>query len=119
MDNNKNDQERAAYNRLIIEKENSVDDLKNDQRKIENSLQQLQEDLHRGYRTLSILNDEDFRENPENLRLQRRDEEQEHLFKRQLRKAEEELSECYTKQRKVLDDESEELYRKRGEIPWD
>ncbi|EAC2412639.1 hypothetical protein AF435_14425 [Listeria monocytogenes] len=119
MDKNKHDQERVAYNRLITERENSVDDLKSDQRKIEDSLQQLQEDLHRGYRALSILNDEDFRENPENLRLQRRDEEQEHLFKRQLREAEEELSETYTKQRKILDDEVEELYRKRGEVPWD
>ncbi|TFJ42668.1 hypothetical protein CKN73_04465 [Carnobacterium divergens] len=115
----KNEQERVMYNRLIIEKENSVDDLKNDQRKIEGSLQQLQEDLQRGYRMLGMLNDEKFRENPENLQLQRRDEEQEHLFKSQLREAEEELSESYTKQRKVLDDEAEELYRKRGGIPWD
>ncbi|WP_430598106.1 hypothetical protein [Enterococcus sp. AZ177] len=115
----KNEQERATYNRLIIEKENSVDNLKNDQRKIEDSLQQLQDDLQRGYRTLSMLNDEEFRENPENLRLQRKTEEQEHFFKRQLSEAVEELSESYTKQRKVLDDETEELYRKRGEIPWD
>lgn len=120
MDNNKNEQERLAYNRLIIEKETSVDDMKNDQRKLEDSLNSLQEDLQRGYRTLSMLNDEDIRDgNPENLRLHRHNEEQEHLFKRQLRDAEEELSERFAEQRRILDDETEELYRKRSEIPWD
>ena len=115
-----NEQERSTYNKLIMAKEDAVDDLKKDQRKIEGSLQYLAEDLQRGYQTLSLLNEEDLREG--NLRIihdQRRNEEQEQLFTRQLQAAEEQLSESYAEQRKTLDDETEELYKKRSEIPWD
>lgn len=117
---NKNDQERAKYSILIAEKENNTDKLKQEQQKIENSLQNLQEDLQRGYRTLMMINGEEVHSgNVKSLRIQRKNEEQEQLFKHQLRDAEEMLSDSYTEQRKVLDRETEKLYKKRGEIPWD
>jgi hypothetical protein len=117
---NKNEQERAAYNRLILEKEMIEDDLRNDQRKIENSLQNLQEDLQRGYRTLSMLYEEENLDgNPNSLSMQRKNEDQERLFFCQLREAEELLGESYIQQRKTIEEETEELYKKRSEIPWD
>lgn len=117
---NKNDQERAKYSRLITEKENDINELKQEQRKIEDSLRNLQEDLQRGYRTLAMINEEDvYSGNHEGIRMQRKNEEQERFFKRQLQEAEETLSEQYAEQQKTLDKETEDLYKKRGEIPWD
>lgn len=117
---NKKDVERAKYGRLITEKETSIDELKQDQKKIEMSLQDLQEELQRGYRTIAMLNEDVVREgNPEGIRIQRKNEEQEHFFARQLRDAEDHLTTSYSEQRKVLDKETEKLYKKRGEIPWD
>ena len=73
---NKNDAERAKYGRFIIEKETSMDELKQDQKKIEMSLLDLQEELQRGYRTLSMLNEDVVRDgNTEGIRIQRRNEE--------------------------------------------
>lgn len=120
MEQNKNDQERTKYTLLIAEKERAVEDISRDQQKLEESLSFLQEDLQRGYRELSAVN-EDYlmNENLELIRLQRKNEEQEHYFKRQLENAEELIAETYSEQRKTLDDETEELYKKRGEIPWD
>ncbi|MBO0438984.1 hypothetical protein [Candidatus Enterococcus ikei] len=117
---NKNDAERAKYGRFIIEKETSMDELKQDQKKIEMSLLDLQEELQRGYRTLSMLNEDVVLDgNTEGIRIQRRNEEQEHFFARQLREDADNLNNCYSEQRKILDKETEELYKKRGEIPWD
>ncbi|MGX7149459.1 hypothetical protein [Enterococcus ureasiticus] len=117
---NKNDQERVKYSRLITEKENINDELKQEQRKIEDSLRNLQEDLQRGYRTLAMINEEAVHsENHEGIRVQRKNEEQERYFGRQLQEAEETLSDHYAEQRKTLDKETEDLYKKRGEIPWD
>lgn len=120
MDQNKNDQERERYTRLISDTETSMDELKREQRKIEESLQNLQTDLQRGYRQLAMLNEEDVRDGSvENLRMQRHDEVQEQEFKRELRQVEEHISDSYTEQRKVLDKHKEELYEKRSAVPWD
>lgn len=120
MDNEKQDQERDKYNRLILANENAVDDLKQEQRKMDISLQELQMDLQRGYRTLALLNEDDLQAvNTETIRMHQRNEAQEQFFKRQLQGAEEQLNACYTAHRKVLEDETEELYRKRGELAWD
>ncbi|MBO0468131.1 hypothetical protein JZO73_11395 [Enterococcus plantarum] len=117
---NKNDAERAKYGRFIIEKETSMDELKQDQKKIEMNLQDLQEELRRGYHTLAMLNEDVVRDgNSEGIRIQRRNEEQERFFVRQLRETEDNLTNSYAEQRKILDKETEELYKKRGEIPWD
>ena len=117
---NKNEQERSRYNQLIITNEKKVDDLSNDQRKMEDSLLFLNEDIQRGYRNLDMINEEDLREGDhETLRLQRMNDEQEQLFKRQLQETEEDVLDSYTRQRRVLDDETEDLYKKRSDIPWD
>lgn len=120
MEKTKNDQERAKYTRLISEKEDAVEELKADKRKLEDSLQNLQADLQRGYRNLSMLNEEDSRDgNQENLRIQRQAEEQEQFVKRELMQVEEQMSESYKLQKKILDDEKEKLYEKRSAISWD
>lgn len=120
MDSHKNDQERAQYTRLISDTEASIDDLRREQRKIEESIQSLQTELQRGYRQLAILNEEDIHEGSlENLRMQRHDEIQEQEFKRELRQVEEHISDSYIEQRKVLDKQKEELYEKRSAVPWD
>lgn len=103
MEKTKNDQERAKYTRLISEKEDAVEELKADKRKLEDSLQNLQADLQRGYRNLSMLNEEDSRDgNQENLRIQRQAEEQEQFVKRELMQVEEQMSESYKLQKKFL-----------------
>lgn len=120
MDTTGNDQERAKYTRLISEKETAIDELKLDKRKLEDSLLHLQTDLQRGYRQLSMLNEEDLRAgDKESLRMQRQNEEQEYFFKRELRQAEEHLSESYRSQEKIVEDEKEKLYEQRSAIPWD
>lgn len=120
MKSKKNEETRAMYNRLIAEKETNLDDLKKNQRKIEDSLHMLQDELQRGYRTLAMLNEEDNRESGQAVNpFQRRSEQQEQFYKRKLTDAEDQLSDSYSEQRKLLDEETEELYQKRSELPWD
>lgn len=120
MEKNRNEQERATYNRLILEKENSVDDLSHDQRKIEDSLHNLNEELHRGYRSLAMILEKDHQDgSSERYRMIQKNEDQEHFFKRQLQEIENQLLEGYHDQRKKIEKETEQLYKKRSEIPWD
>lgn len=120
MDKNKHDQERTGYDRMILENENKNDSLKQDQRKLEETLSQLQEDLQRGYRTLAMLNEEERGVGGNQAELnQQREDEQEYFFKRQVQGLEESLTESYSSAKKVIEKETEELYRKRGDIPWD
>lgn len=117
---NKNEQECSRCNRLITEKENNIDELSDNRRKLEDSLSLLNDHLQRGYRSLTSMNEEDLREGDhETLRLQQMNEEQEQLFQRHLQETEEEVLESYRSQQKVLDDEIEKLHKKRSEIPWD
>lgn len=116
----KNEQERAIYTRLILEKEISEENLRNDQQKIGESLEKLRENLQRGYRILGMLYEEEILAgDPKSLSKSRKNEEQEQLFFCQLREAEEVLLENYTEQRKIIEYETEELYKKRSDVPWD
>ena len=120
MGENKNEKERAKYNRLILEKETSLEDLNHDQHKIKESLHSLNEDLHRGYRTLAMILEEEHQDGSiAGYRMLQKNEEQEHFFKRQLQEAEDQLLEGYSNQRKMLEAETEQLYKKRSEVPWD
>lgn len=101
----KSEAEKLSYNQLIFDKENQLDELKSDQRKLVNCFQNLSEELQKGYHSLSMLNHD-------NVDMQRRDDEQKHFFSRVMGDSENNLTESYSKILKKLDDEAEELYKK-------
>ncbi|GGC97728.1 hypothetical protein [Enterococcus wangshanyuanii] len=120
MENTKNEHERTKYNQLIVQKEEQLDELTNNKRKITEAIQNLEEDLHRGFQTVAMLNDEAARfGNTENHQLQRYNEEQERAFHQLLRESNEQIVLAYKKETKKMDEEREMLYKKRSDIPWD
>ncbi|MFD2305325.1 hypothetical protein [Enterococcus termitis] len=120
MEKNNPEQEQKVYNQKIRKKENQMDDLANEKRKIESVLSELEADLHRGFRQLSELNEEQARYgNTQNLWELRKNEEQSHIIQQKLQESNEQIALAYKKETKVLDDERETLYKKRSEISWD
>lgn len=116
----KNDQERAIYNQLIVQKENQMDVLIENQKKIEKSLYQLDEDFRRGFQQLRFLNDyNNGTEKEVHNRVQQWDDNLENRFRQQVQLTQEEFNCIFQKEIHQTDDEREELYKKRSEIPWD
>ncbi|WP_233453142.1 hypothetical protein [Listeria marthii] len=117
---NTNDNERAANNQRIIEKENQLDKMKENRKEIEKSLYQLDEDFRKGFHQLRMLNDENIREE-DNKTFQeaQRNEESERGFRLKVQIAREQFSYVFQKEIHRIDDEREELYKQRSEIPWD
>ncbi|UHP13448.1 hypothetical protein LAX74_002125 [Listeria marthii] len=115
-----NDQERAVYNQLIIQKENQMDRLLDDQKEIEKSLYQLDEDFQRGFQQLRCLNENNNGlDKVKYFRAQQWDDDLESRLRRQVQDAQEEFNYVFQKEIHEMDDEREELYKKRSEIPWD
>ncbi|WP_233449050.1 hypothetical protein [Listeria cossartiae] len=115
-----NDQERAVYNQLIIQKENQIDRLLEDQKEIEKSLYQLDEDFQRGFQQLRCLNENNNDlDKVKYFRAQQWDDNLESRLRRQVQDAQEEFNYVFQKEIHEMDDEREELYKKRSEIPWD
>ncbi|WP_260479502.1 hypothetical protein [Listeria cossartiae] len=115
-----NDQERAVYNQLIIQKENQMDRLLEDQKEIEKSLYQLDEDFQRGFQQLRCLNENNNGlDKVKYFRAQQWDDDLESRLRRQVQDAQEEFNYVFQKEIHEMDDEREELYKKRSEIPWD
>lgn len=120
MDDNKNEKERAKYTQLISEKELAVDDLKEEQRKLQENLRNLQAELHKGYQELASLDEEGAQKGDmDSIQRLRKNEAQARTFQNQLMDSENELSESYSKEYKKIEKETEELYQKRSDIPWD
>ncbi|MDT0015689.1 hypothetical protein QJV03_00650 [Listeria swaminathanii] len=115
-----NDQERAVYNQLIIQKENQMDRLLDDQKEIEKSLYQLDEDFQRGFQQLRCLNENNNGlDKVKYFRAQQWDDDLESRLRRQVQDAQEEFNYVFQKEIHEMDDEREKLYKKRSEIPWD
>ncbi|MBC2248508.1 hypothetical protein HCB49_00625 [Listeria sp. FSL L7-0123] len=120
MNEKTNDQERAVYNQLIIQKENQMDRLLEDQKEIEKSLYQLDEDFQRGFQQLRCLNENNNGlDKVKYFRAQQWDDDLESRLRRQVQDAQEEFNYVFQKEIHEMDDEREELYKKRSEIPWD
>ncbi|EPB5744733.1 hypothetical protein [Listeria monocytogenes] len=115
-----NEQERAVYNQLIIQKENQMDRLIGDQKEIEKSLYQLDEDFQKGFQQLRCLNENNNGlDKGKYFRAQQWDDNLESGLRRQVQDAQEEFNYVFQKEIREMDDEREELYKKRSEIPWD
>ncbi|WP_228465555.1 hypothetical protein [Listeria marthii] len=115
-----NDQERAVYNQLIIQKENQMDRLLDDQKEIEKSLYQLDEDFQRGFQQLRCLNENNNGlDKVKYFRAQQWDDDLESRLRHQVQDAQEEFNYVFQKEIHEMDDEREKLYKKRSEIPWD
>lgn len=113
-------QNRANYNLLISQKENQMDELKEEKRKIDDAIHRLDEDLRRGFQALSDLNDGPARfENSQNTWLQRSNEEQEQRFRQSLLASSEQITTAYRNKAKEMAEEREALYKKRSEVTWD
>ncbi|MGM0214463.1 hypothetical protein [Enterococcus sp. AZ109] len=120
MEKKTNDQERAKYDRLILENEQLIDELNNENRKIAESIHSLEEDLHRGFRKLNNLDNQNSRFGGSNTSwLHRNNEEQERAFRQLLRESNERIAAAYKKETKKIDEERELLYKKRSDISWD
>lgn len=115
-----NEQERAVYNQLIIQKENQMDRLIGDQKEIEKSLYQLDEDFQKGFQQLRCLNENNNGlDKGKYFRAQQWDDNLESGLRRQVQDAQEEFNYVFQKEIREMDDERGELYKKRSEIPWD
>ncbi|HHR2573958.1 TPA: hypothetical protein ACSY34_00725 [Listeria monocytogenes] len=115
-----NEQERAVYNQLIIQKENQMDRLIRDQKEIEKSLYQLDEDFQKGFQQLRCLNENNNGlDKVKYFRAQQWDDNLESGLRRQVQDVQEEFNYVFQKEIREMDDEREELYKKRSEIPWD
>lgn len=115
-----NEQERAVYNQLIIQKENQMDRLIGDQKEIEKSLYQLDEDFQKGFQQLRCLNENNNGlDKGKYFRAQQWDDNLESGLRRQVQDAQEEFNYVFQKEIREMDGEREELYKKRSEIPWD
>lgn len=115
-----NEQERAVYNQLIIQKENQMDRLIGEQKEIEKSLYQLDEDFQKGFQQLRCLNENNNGlDKGKYFRAQQWDDNLESGLRRQVQDAQEEFNYVFQKEIREMDDEREELYKKRSEIPWD
>ncbi|ARJ91437.1 TPA: hypothetical protein IQB69_000666 [Listeria monocytogenes] len=120
MNEKTNDQERAVYNQLIIQKENQMDRLLDDQKEIEKSLYQLDEDFQRGFQQLRCLNENNNGlDKVKYFRAQQWDDDLESRLRCQVQDAQEEFNYVFQKEIHEMDDEREKLYKKRSEIPWD
>ncbi|MTD40115.1 hypothetical protein GIX45_16150 [Erwinia sp. CPCC 100877] len=85
------EQERENYTQQIIQKENQIDDLTNDKRKLEHVILDLDHDIQRGFQQLGDLNQEQARYGgSESLWQLQKNEEQLSFFKQTLREANEE-----------------------------
>lgn len=115
-----NEQERAVYNQLIIQKENQMVRLIGDQKEIEKSLYQLDEDFQKGFQQLRCLNENNNGlDKGKYFRAQQWDDNLESGLRRQVQDAQEEFNYVFQKEIREMDDERGELYKKRSEIPWD
>lgn len=115
-----NEQKRETYNELIIQKENQMDKLVENQKKIEKSLYQLDEDFQRGFYRLRYLNEDNTGTGKnENYQAQQWDDHLESKLRHQVQYAQEEFNYVFRKEIHEIDDEREELFKKRSEIPWD
>ncbi|MEE9727262.1 hypothetical protein VL806_07875 [Listeria seeligeri] len=113
--NNQKDQERAKYTNLILEKERQIDQLDTEKRKMEVNIDQLDDDLHRGYKKLILLNEENLHYDG----MQEENDDQERQFRFQLQDSREQLTAVYQKALRQADEERESLYEKRRQVPWD
>jgi chromosome segregation ATPase len=114
------EQKRENYTQQIIQKENQIDDLTDDKRKLEHVILDLDHDIQRGFQQLGELNQEQARYGgSESLWQLQKNEEQLRLFRQTLQEANEEIISMYQKEVVKLDNEKEKLYKERSEIPWD
>lgn len=120
MDAKIEEQKRENYSRLVLDKERNLDELKNEQKKLRTIFHELQNSLNKGYRELSMLNEEAlYHGSSDGLAKQRQIEEQERKFQHQLRISEEQLLEDYQVEIRNCNDEIDKLYEKRRSVSWD
>lgn len=114
------EQQQRMCNQEVLQIENQQDELVNERRKIKNAILELESDLQRGFRQVSVLNDELVNQgNTKNLRRMQKNDEYLQVFQQRLRDSGEQFESAYNKAINRLDDEREALCKKRSEIPWD
>lgn len=117
MERKKNEQERAKYYRLILQKEEQLDELTNTERTITDAMENLEEDLGRGFQTVAMLNDDVTHDGTsKKYEQQRHDDEQEQVFRQLLHESKEQIAAAYRKGTNKVDEERETLYKKRSEL---
>lgn len=111
------EQEQLKINQEIQRQESKADHLRNESHKVQETFDNLQSNLRRGYLELTHLNQEiSHFGGKESVIIQQKDEEQALFFRRQLGKLQEDFHQEYNKQTKLIANEKEALQRKRSEL---
>ncbi|BDR59427.1 hypothetical protein [Xylocopilactobacillus apicola] len=116
----KKQDEFEKYDQMIQTNNDSLDKLRADRRKFEESNDDLFESIHQSFQRLRYLNDENIHfGNSANRRWQSQNDEQEMSFKRRLKNSATNVLEAYDSEVKSIENENDELYRLRKGKQWD
>jgi len=120
MDKKDVEKEKIELTKAIQQQETKTDDLRNERHKVQETFDNLQVDLRKGYQELTRLNQEEIHfGGKDTLITQQQEDEQSLYFRRQLGRLQEEISQQYNKQAKLIENETEHLQQKRSELVWD
>lgn len=120
MDKQQAEQEQLKLTKAIQQQETKTDDLKNEGKKVQETFDNLQFDLRKGYQELTRLNQEEIHfGGKDTIMTQQKEDEQSLYFRRQLGQLQEEISQQYSQQAKLIENEKEVLQKKRSELAWD
>lgn len=120
MKRDKSADERLAYDRLILEKEEALDILAEERRDMEENIDNMEVSSERVFYHLQDLNERLIQKGSKCARWTQVDnEEKKRELSRLLGEQREALSHAYRRAADTLEDERMALQKKRGELPWD
>lgn len=120
MTKKQTEDEKIKLTQAIQTQENKIDDLKSERDKVQESFDNFQWELRKGYQSLTRLNQEEVHFGGEDMRItQQKEDEQELYFRRKLSSLQEEIHQQYGKQAKMIENDKEALQKKRSELVWD
>lgn len=120
MEKSTNENERLRYNRLILESENYIDKLCLSKGKLEDTVADLDDEIHAGFQKLSLLIDEQSEyAGSSSILEQQKNDEQKQIFRNLVGEANDEIALAYNKEISNANKKREDLLKKRSDIPWD
>ena len=116
----KNHEERQAYYRKIVEKEDQIDELRLQRNQVFELIEDIQGQSQTSYRRLEQLEYDLLLKGSENSRKHLNHlAEQRHHFDTKMQEDYEDVQQAYQVFSRRLDDEIERLHKERNALPWD
>ncbi|MFN8649105.1 hypothetical protein [Streptococcus sp.] len=116
----KNHEERQAYYRKIVEKEDQIDELRLQRNRIFELIEDIQGQSQTSYRRLEQLEYDLFMKGSEQSQTYLNHlAEQRHHFDTKMQEDYEDVQQAYQTFSRRLDDEVERLHKERNALPWD